>query len=157
MADKKIKVAGYAKKVTYDGNIEYRNFSDDLVGFQLASNGGTPLFTMGNFTITTNVDPKTNKNFITNNFSNPTSLNDLDLTLAQANELLTNNAGVILNLDKKNLKYYSLFGSLSEFIRVSLEDIITKWPASLYTYPSMVLSVGVSVHSQASEQPQLLA
>lgn len=140
MADKKIKVAGYAKKVTYDGNIEYRNFSDDLVGFQLASNGGTPLFTMGNFTITTNLDPKTNKNFITNNFSNPTSLNDLDLTLAQANELLTNNAGVILNLDKKNLKYYSLFGSLSEFIRVSLEDIITKWPASLYTYPSNVIN-----------------
>jgi hypothetical protein len=140
MADKKIKVAGYAKKVTYDGNIEYRNFSDDLVGFQLASNGGTPLFTMGNFTITTNADPKTNKNFITNKFSNPTSLNDLDLTLAQANELLTNNAGVILNLDKKNLKYYSLFGSLSEFIRVSLEDIITKWPASLYTYPSNVIN-----------------
>ncbi len=140
MADKKIKVAGYAKKVTYDGNIEYRNFSDDLVGFQLASNGGTPLFTMGNFTITTNVDPKTNKNFITNKFSNPISLSDLDLTLAQANELLTNNAGVILNLDKKNLKYYSLFGSLSEFIRVSLEDIITKWPASLYTYPSNVIN-----------------
>lgn len=140
MADKKIKVAGYAKKVTYDGNIEYRNFSDDLVGFQLASNGGTPLFTMGNFTITTNLDPKTNKNFITNNFSNPTSLDDLSLTLAQANELLTNNAGVILNLDKKNLKYYSLFGSLSEFVRVSLEDIITKWPASLYTYPSNVIN-----------------
>lgn len=140
MADKKIKVAGYAKKVTYDGNIEYRNFSDDLVGVQLASNGGTPLFTMGNFTITTNLDPKTNKNFITNNFSSPISLSDLDLTLAEANALLTNNAGVILNLDKTQLKYYSLFGSLTEFIRVSLEDIITKWPASLYTYPSAVIN-----------------
>ena len=140
MADKKIKVAGYAKKVIYDGNVEYRNFSDDLVGVQLASNGGTPLFTMGNFNITTNLEPKTNKNFITNNFSNFTSLNDLDLTLAKTKELLTNNAGVNLNLDRTQLKYYSLFGALSEFVRVSLEQIITLWPASLYTYPSTTLN-----------------
>lgn len=140
MADKKIKVAGYAKKVMYDGNIEYRNFSEDLVGVQLASNGGTPLFTMGNFSITTNLEPKTNKNFITNNFSNFTSLNDLDLTLAKTKELLTNNAGVNLNLDRTQLKYYSLFGALSEFVRVSLEQIITLWPASLYTYPSTTLN-----------------
>lgn len=140
MANKKIKVAGYTKKVTYDGNIEYRNFSEDLVGAQLASNGGTPLFTMGNFSITTNLEPKTNKNFITNNFSNFTSLNDLDLTLAQTKELLTNNAGVNLNLDRTQLKYYSLFGALSEFVRVSLEQIITLWPASLYTYPSATLN-----------------
>lgn len=140
MADKKIKVAGYAKKVTYDGNIEYRNFSENLVGLQLASNGGTPLFTMGNFSITTNLDPKTNKNFVTNNFSSFTSLNDLDLTLEQTKALLTNNAGVILNLDKTQLKYYSTFGSLSEFVRVSLEEIITKWPASLFLYPSATIN-----------------
>jgi hypothetical protein len=140
MADKKIKVVGYAKKVTYDGNIEYRNFSDDLVGLQLASNGGTPLFTMGNFSITTNLDPKINKNFVTNNFSSFTSLNDLDLTLEQTKALLTNNAGVILNLDKTQLKYYSTFGSLSEFVRVSLEEIITKWPASLFLYPSATIN-----------------
>ncbi len=140
MADKKIKVAGYAKKVTYNGNIEYRNFSEDLVGFQLASNGGTPLFTMGNFSITTNLDPKTNKNFVTNNFSSFTSLDDLNLTLEQTKALLTNNAGVILNLDKTQLKYYATFGSLSEFVRVSLEDIITKWPASLFLYPSTTIN-----------------
>lgn len=145
MSDKKIKVAGYSKKVVYDGNIEYRNFSPDLVGFQLASDGGTPLFTMGNFSITTNMDPKTNKNFITNSFSNFTSLSDLDLTLEQTKALLTNNAGVILNLDKTNLKYYSLFGSLTEFVRVSLEDIITKWPASIYMYPVSTNAGGTSI------------
>lgn len=136
----KVKVSGYSKAVKYDNGIEYRNFNPDLVGLQLASNSGTQLFTMGNFNITTNLDPKVNKNFITNSFSNFTSLSDLDLTLAEANSLLTNNSGINLNLDKSNLKYYSLFGSLSEFIRVSLEDIITKWPASLYTYPSTTVN-----------------
>ena len=55
--DRIIKVAGYAKKVVYNNNIEYRNFSPDLVGQQFATNFGTPLFTMGNFSITTNTDP----------------------------------------------------------------------------------------------------
>ncbi len=135
MSSNKIKVVGYAKKVFFNDGIEYRNFSPDLVGLQLASDGGTPLFTMGNFSITTNMEPKSNKTFITNKFSNFISLSDLDLTLAQTQTLLQDNASVILNLNKTNLNYYALFGSLSEFVRISLEDIITKWPASLYLTP----------------------
>ena len=64
-----ISVPGYVKKTVYNGNIEYRNFNPDLVGLQLTSGGGTPLFTMGNFNITTNLDPKLNKNFVTSQFS----------------------------------------------------------------------------------------
>ena len=102
---KKVKVAGYSKKVTYDyGNIQYRNFDPDLVGLQLSSHGGTPLFTMGNFAITTNMDPKSDKNFVTTKFSNFVSLTDLNLTVTETQTLLSNNAGVYLNLDKKNLK-----------------------------------------------------
>ena len=44
---KKVKVAGYSKEVTYNGNIQYRNFDPDLVGLQFAANGGTSLFTVG--------------------------------------------------------------------------------------------------------------
>jgi len=131
MSDR-VKVVGYAKREFFGNGIEYRNFSPDLVGLQIASEGGTPLFTMGNFNITTNLDPKTDKYFITNKFSNFVSLTDLDLTLAQANKLLTDNAGVLLNLDKTKLKYNAQFGSLTEFVRVSLENIISNWPAALY-------------------------
>jgi hypothetical protein len=46
------------QKRTFGNGIEYRPFSPDLVGVQIASDGGTPLFTMGNFSITTNMDPK---------------------------------------------------------------------------------------------------
>jgi hypothetical protein len=70
-------------------------------------------------------------NFVTNNFSNFTTLTDLDLTLINQNNLLRDKY-VILNLNNNNLDNYAFFGSLSEFIRVSLENIITKWPASLF-------------------------
>lgn len=131
MSDR-IKVVGYAKREFFGNGIEYRNFSPDLVGLQITSEGGTPLFTMGNFNITTNMDAKSDKIFITNRFSNFITLTDLDLTLSNANQLLTDNAGVLLNLDRNNLKYNAQFGSLNEFVRVSLENIITTWPASLY-------------------------
>jgi hypothetical protein len=128
----RIKVVGYAKKVTYVDGIEYRDFTPDLVGNQLTSNGGSPLFTLGNFAITTNLDPKLDKSYNSAKFSNFITLSDINLTLNEANTLLADNAEVILNLDKRNLDYYALFGSLSEYIRVSLETIITQWPASLY-------------------------
>ena len=135
MSNDRIKVVGYSQQVVYNNEIEWRPFSPDLVGVQLASNGGTPLFTMGNFSVTTNVEPKINKTFVTNNFSNFTTLSSIDLTLQKTLDLLTNNAGVILNLDKRNLSNYALFNTFSEYIRVALENIITNWPAALYMNP----------------------
>ena len=132
----KIKVVGYAQKEFFGNGIEYRPFSPDLSGLQTTSNSGTTLFTMGNFTITTNMEPKNDKTFITNKFSKFLTLNDLNVTLTQAQTLLDNNATVTLNLDKTNLNYYALFGSFTEYIRVSLENIITNWPASLYVNPN---------------------
>jgi len=141
----RIKVVGYAKKVTYADGIEYRNFSPDLVGLQLASDGGTPLFTLGNFSITTNIDPKISKTYTTTSFSNFITLTDLNVTPDEAQILLNDNATVILNLDKTNLNYYAQFGSLSEFMRVSLEEIIIKWPASLYLDPISQNNLGETV------------
>ena len=138
----KIKVAGYAQKIRYGDGIEYRPFSPDLVGLQLTSDGGSPLFTMGNFSITTNIDEKTNKTFTTSKFSNFVTLTTLNVDETTNQELLDNNAIVILNLNKKNLNNYALFGSLSEFVRVSLENIITNWPASLYLTPLAQTSTG---------------
>jgi hypothetical protein len=132
----RIKVFGYSKKEFFGNGIEYRPFSPDLVGTQLTSNSGTTLFTMGNFTVTTNMQPKNDKTFVTNNFSNFITLNDLDLTQSQSQTILNNNTKPKLNLDKTNLNYYALFGSLTEFVRVSLEEIITNWPASLYLNPN---------------------
>jgi hypothetical protein len=135
MSDKKIKVSGYAKKELYNGNIEYRNFSPDLVGLQLTSEGGTPLFTMGNFSITTNLDPKLSKTYITSSFSDFITLSNINLDVYQTESLLNNNTGVYLNLDKTNLNYYAKFGSMTEYVRVALEKIIMSWPAALYLTP----------------------
>lgn len=129
-----IAVPGFSQKVFFNDGIEYRPFSPDLVGNQQASQTNS-LFTNNNFTITTNLDAKTDKTYITNNFSNFVTLSDLDLTHDDAIQLLEDNATIFLNLDKTNLNYYAYFGSLVEFVRISLENIIINYPASLYIVP----------------------
>ena len=96
----KIKVAGYSQEIKYGNGISYRPFSPDLVGIQLTSRGGTPLFTMGNFSITTNSEPKTDKIFKTNEFLNFVTLSSLDLTTEQSNLIVEKNTKVKLNIDK---------------------------------------------------------
>ena len=51
-----IKVAGYAQRIYFNDNIEYRDFSPDLVGNQFTGLGDdASIFTMGNFSVFTNI------------------------------------------------------------------------------------------------------
>ena len=126
----KVKVVGYAKKVFFNDGIEYRNFSPDLVGNQSTSDIGTSIFTSGNFNITTNLDAKIDKRFVTNKFSNFKSLDDMSGN-SDIEELFFINKKIKLNLDTSDVTNFAFFGSLKEYIRVSLENIIINWPASL--------------------------
>lgn len=127
----RIKVAGYAKRVFYNNGIEYRNFSPDLVGRQLTSQGGTPLFTMGNFAVTTNIDPKPDKVFNQGTFSEFLTIDDV----SDENPNVLNiekNVKTQLNLDITDPLQYVWYGSFVEFNRVSLEDISNRWAAAIY-------------------------
>ena len=128
----RVKIVGYAKKEFFLDGIEYRNFSPDLVGNQFASDEGTPVFTLGNFNISTNLDDKVDKNFVTNAFSNFMSLENLNLDEAFETVITKYSKKAKLNLDYNDVLTYAFFGSLREYIRVSLENIIIKWPASIY-------------------------
>lgn len=132
MSNKRVKVIGYAKSEVYGNGIEYRNFSDDLVGNQFTSDGGSALFTLGNFKVTTNLEDRLRRSFNTGPFSKYYSLNKLKLDDDIVLLGYKDSKMMKLNLDKANLSNYAYFGSLKEFIRVSLEQIIMKWPASLY-------------------------
>lgn len=140
----KIKVVGYAKKTYYNGNIEYRPFSPDLVGQQAANTESQSILTNNNFLVTTNLEPKFTKDFKTNKFSKFYSLN----SLGDDNDFIStffDKNKIRLNLDKTKLTNYAYFGSLSEYIRVTLEDIIINWPASIYVNPNIYLPSGNTV------------
>jgi hypothetical protein len=127
----RIKVSGYAKRIFFNDNIEYRNFSPDLVGFQLTSDGGTTLFTNGNFAITVNLDPKPDILFTQGTKSKFYTLDDIDDSDNIQSEI-QKNIKVKLNLDLTNPLTYIWYGSAKELLRASLIDIQDNWPAAIY-------------------------
>lgn len=106
------------------------DFSPDLVGFQLTN--GTALFTLGNFAITTNTGSKLSKVFNTGVFSDPYTLETLNITNEESSLLVSNDIFTTLNVDTQNIDRFVYFGSLVEFIRVNIEGVISKWLGSLY-------------------------
>jgi hypothetical protein len=132
----KIKVVGYAQRVFYNDGIEYRNFTPDLVGNQFVSNGDTALFTYGNFAVLKNTSVKDNLSYPTKPFSNFFTLNDIGGSSPQViNTVFSADITVKLNIDSTEIINFAYFGSATEFIRVTLESIITKWPAAIFVRP----------------------
>jgi len=130
--ERKVDIAGYAKKEYLNGNIEYRNFSPDLVGNQSTGLGdNASVFTMGNFAVTTNITPKNDKVFKQGNLSDFLTLDDI--TENESSVLtIEQNLKLQLNIDLTDPLQYIWYGSFSEFNRVSLEDIQTRWPSAIY-------------------------
>jgi len=127
----RIKISGYAQRIFFNNGIEYRDFSDELVGNQITSAGGVPLFTMGNFSVTTNLDPKPNRVFTQGNFSEFFTLD----SISEEDDSVINiekNIKTQLNLDLTNPLHYVWYGSFVEYNRVSLEDISDRWSAAIY-------------------------
>lgn len=149
--DNIISVSGYAQKVFYNDGIEYRNFTPDLVGNQLSDDANRPLFTYGNFAVTKNTEGRSIINYPSKPFSKFFNLNDITTNTNNGGSSTNNNNGssdnqitnlifnsnvkIKLNIDTTNIENFAYFGSTTEFIRVSLENIITKWPASIYVKP----------------------
>lgn len=112
------------------------NFDPYLVGLQFTSDGGSPLFTVGNFQITTNLSSPPKRNFQLGSFSDPLTLENLGSNLNEAYQLVNDNLNVFLNLDTQNLLNFTLFGSFTEFVNVTLNQVYYNWPASIYVYYS---------------------
>ena len=106
------------------------DFSPDLVGFQLTK--GTPLLTLGNFSVTTNNQPKVNNIVNTGVFSDPYTLETLNLTNEESQQLVSNDVLTTLNVDITNITRFVYYGSFLEFLRVNVEEIILNWKGSLY-------------------------
>jgi hypothetical protein len=116
--------------ITQPYKIGKGDFSPNLVGLQFTQ--GTPLFTLGNFDITTNTSTGISKVYNTGSFSDSYSLETLNLT-SQESEILSNESvKTILNLDPTNIERYVYFGSFYEFISEKIKNILLKWKGSLY-------------------------
>ena len=104
-------------------------FSDNIVGLQTVEGGG---LTQGNFEFTTSVVEKVNRTFNVGAFSEPISLEGLDINdLAESRRIMATQFRVYPNYDVSQVLNFSMYGSLSKRFQVSVTEIIHKFPASL--------------------------
>ena len=92
------------------------------------------LFAYGSFNITSNFDNKITKDFSNKliTFSTPITLDTRGLDSTQSEILNNKTNSLILNLDRSDLNTFVRFGSAYEFFRISIENIIMGYPASLF-------------------------
>jgi hypothetical protein len=105
------------------------SFSDNLVGFQIVDGGG---LTQGNFTFTTASFEKVSRTFATGVFSDPFTLENLNIpSIEQSKLLVEKNFNVVPNFDLSQITSFSLYGSFSKRLSASVTKIINYFPAGL--------------------------
>jgi hypothetical protein len=104
-------------------------FSDNIVGLQLTDGGG---LTQGNFEFTTSITEKVNRNFNIGAFSEPISLENMDVDqLVQSRIIFAKEFRVYPNLDLSEVSNFSMYGSLTKRLEVSITKIINHFPAAI--------------------------
>ena len=93
------------------------------------------MFTYGNFAVTKNSLGRNEIVYPTKPFGKALSLNDINGDSQIISLIFNSSVKVNLNIDNTRISNFAYFGSSTEFIRVTLESIITKWPAGLYVRP----------------------
>lgn len=108
-----------------DSNLNGSNFTDTP---------SNTIFSFGSFFITSNFDNKVTIDYSKSlsTFVRPVTLETLGYSDTQSEIIYNYSTNVILNLDKSDLNTFVRYGSAYEFLRVSVENIILAYPASLY-------------------------
>ena len=110
------------------------SFSDNIVGLQVVDGGG---LTQGNFEFTTNVVEKQNRNFEIGTFSEPISLESMNINdIEQSKMVIAKNFKVYPNYDLSQITNFTLYGSLVTRLSYSITKIINFFPAALEVSPT---------------------
>ena len=105
-------------------------FGDKLVGNQFVD--GVSQFTLGNFEIKSNVNQKDSRDFSLGNFSEPISLETLNITSSEEAKILASNRlEVFINYSRSKITNFTLYGSLRERLKVTVNNVIKTFPAAI--------------------------
>jgi hypothetical protein len=110
------------------------NLDQNLNGDAFTNTASQTIFQFGSFNITSNFEGRTFIDYSNelSTFVRPITLDTIGITDVESQNIFNTTENAVLNLDKSNLNTFAKFGSAYELLRVSVENIITKYPYSLY-------------------------
>ena len=110
------------------------NLNQSLNGDSFDNTTSQTLFQFGRFKVTSNFDGRKLVDYSKelSTFTRPVTLENLGLTDVESEETTIKTKNAVLNLDRSDLNTFTKFGSAYEFIRTSIENIISNYPGSLF-------------------------
>ena len=110
------------------------NLDQNLNGTNFTHTTSETIFQFGSFALTSNFSGRLPIDYTNtlSTFVRPVTLETLGVNTVQSTVLHEKTTNAVLNLDKTNLNTFIRFGSAYEFLRVSVQEIILAYPASLF-------------------------
>lgn len=108
--------------------------NSDLIGGNFNNIASETIFNFGRFNLTTNFTGKETIDYSNelSSFVRPITLETLNVDEELSTFIVDFTTNARLNLDQSDLKSYIRFGSTRELLRVAIEQVIEKYPASLF-------------------------
>ena len=110
------------------------NLNQDLIGGNFTNTASETVFTLGNFSVTSNFSGRRTRNYSNelSSFVKPITLETLGLDESESEIVFNFTNDVVLNLDRSDLRTFVKYGSTRELLRISIQQIINNYPASLF-------------------------
>lgn len=108
--------------------------NQDLIGGNFTNVASETIFSLGNFAVESNFTGRRTRDYSNtlSSFTKEITLDTLGITNEESKKVFEFTNSVELNFDKSDIKSYVKFGSASELFRVTTEQIILNYPASLF-------------------------
>jgi hypothetical protein len=110
------------------------NLDQNLNGNYFNNTASETIFSFGSFRVTSNFDGRKYIDYTNtlSSFVRPVTLETIGISDTQSSIIYQYATNAVLNLDKTDLNTFIRFGSAYEFLRVSVQNIITSYPGSLF-------------------------
>jgi hypothetical protein len=116
------------------------NLDQNLNGTNFLNTASETIFQFGEFTVTSNFEGRKYIDYtnVLSTFVRPVTLETIGVNTTQSDVAFKYDNYAVLNLNKSDLNTYVRFGSAYEYLKISIQNIILKYPASIYTYSNIV-------------------
>lgn len=132
-----------AKKKVVNNNLD-----QNLNGTNFTHVTSETIFQFGRFALTSNFSGRLPIDYTNtlSTFVRPVTLDTLGVNDVQSTVIFEKTTNAILNLDKTNLNTFIRFGSAYEFLRVAVQEIILKYPGSLFVNSKTIPSGNLTLY-----------
>ena len=126
----------------------------DLIGGNFKNIASDTIFSFGSFTLTSNFAGKQTIDYSNelSGFVKPITLDTLGIDDPLSKKIIDFTSNATLNLDYSDIKSYVRFGSTYELLRVSIQNIITLFPGSLFFNSQANINGALTVQNYAYDE-----